>query len=892
MDAANRLEAAGGDHAVVLYDDDEALVEHVMTFLRPALEARDAVVVVATQAHRVAFEGAAPRFGIDLAAAEFENRYVKLDADETLARLLSSGEIDAARFDETIGRGIEELARRSRHVRVFGEMVGLLCSDGRSAVALQLEDAWTRLARTIPFSLLCAYPSRAFFAGEARASLLRVCNKHTAVASIQRGAGMAAEREVDAATEKLGHSGTERGDAQLERSWLAAIVDSSDDAIVSKTLDGIVTSWNASAERLFGYSAREMLGQSISRLIPSDCGDDLAKILGAIRRGERVEHYETQRMRKDGQRIHVSLSVSPIRDLAGNIVGASKIARDVTQRLRYEEQLRKQRAAIDSLHRIALALSAERDTSRLLQSLCDAATELSGAKFGAFFYNALDDEGGHYVPCSVSGAPRDVFERLGSPRNTPLFAPTFVGEAVVRFDDVKQAAAYGRSAPHHGLPPGHLPIQSYLAVPVIGQGHRVFGALLLGHPEAGVFTQESEAIASGLASNAAIAIENGRLYEAERKLREEAEKISRAKDEFLAMLGHELRNPLAAVRNAVVAASLDPQRNEPALAIARRGAEQLSRLVDDLLDVARITQGKVVLRRDLVALNDIVERAVEMARPFIQERDHALAISLPERSPVVNGDSSRLEQVIVNLITNAAKFTPHGGHLEVSLQHDDSRAVLVVRDDGVGIDKDLLPRVFDLFAQDERALTRTAGGLGVGLTVVRRIVELHGGRVEAVSEGLGTGASFIVRLPALALAADVRSTGERSPRPQMNSARILIVEDNADAAEGLRMLLELRGHQVSVCHDGSVALECAQKQPPDLILIDIGLPGMNGYEVAQRFRSDPQFATTVLVALTGYGRPEDREKSLAAGFDRHLTKPVDPQFLMELVGSLHAGPSS
>jgi two-component system CheB/CheR fusion protein len=327
------------------------------------------------------------------------------------------------------------------------------------------------------------------------------------------------------------------------------------------------------------------------------------------------------------------------------------------------------------------------------------------------------------------------------------------------------------------------------------------------------------------------------------------------------------------VRNAVITALLDPSRRDQALWIARRGVDQLARLVDDLLDVVRITQGKVSLRKERVHLTSVIERSVE--------------------PPLISGDVTRLEQVFVNLLTNAAKFTRPGGHIDVSLEQCGNEAVLRVRDDGAGIAPDVLPRVFDRFAQDERGLDRAAGGLGVGLTVVRRIVELHQGRVEAHSDGLGTGATFTVRLPVLESGGAARGgVTARGAASSAQRARVLVVEDNPDAAEGVRMLLEILGHQVQIAFDGAAAVELAREQAPDVMLVDIGLPGVDGYEVARRVRAEPSLARVALVALTGYGLDEDRAQARAAGFDHHLTKPVEPDALTRLVASLAARETS
>jgi PAS domain S-box-containing protein len=514
--------------------------------------------------------------------------------------------------------------------------------------------------------------------------------------------------------------------ADRARALYAAIIESSDDAIISKDLNGIITSWNQGAERIFGYTPVEAIGRSVTMLIPLERHDEEPGILAAVRRGDRIDHYETIRRRKDGTLLDISLTVSPILDGYGGIVGASKIARDITER-----------------NRVA----------------------------------AQRDEMLHVAECA----------------------------------------------------------------------------------------------------------------------REEAEAANRAKDEFLAMLGHELRNPLSAVRNAIAAATLGDASRARALEIARRQTDQLGRIVDDLLDVARITQGRVRLRRERVAFAEVLQRAVDGARATMAERGHALTLATPPEPIWVEGDSARLEQAVANLLTNAAKYTPPGGIVQVAAERDGADAVLRVRDNGIGIAPDVLPRIFDLFTQGDRSLDRSQGGLGIGLTLVRRILEMHGGAIEASSPGLGRGAEFVLRLPALPAQYEAagKPSGESLDRRRVaHPARVLIVEDHPDAAESLVMILELIGHHVRVVHDGVGGLEAARANPPDLMLIDIGLPGMNGYEVAQAIRRDPTLKHLVLVALTGYGQPEDKMQAMAAGFDYHLAKPVDIDVLGDLVARFGAQTAS
>ena len=358
-----------------------------------------------------------------------------------------------------------------------------------------------------------------------------------------------------------------------------------------------------------------------------------------------------------------------------------------------------------------------------------------------------------------------------------------------------------------------------------------------------------------------------------------------AKDQFLALLGHELRNPLSAVRNAIVTARLDEKRRDHALEIAGRQSEHLSRLVDDLLDVARITQGKIRLRREHVALDDPLERAAEGVRSVIAERGQTLSISGSEL--LVDADPARLEQIIGNLLSNAAKYTPPGGRIEVVVEREGTEAVVRVRDNGSGIAPDVLPHIFDLFTQGDTQLDRAQGGLGIGLTVVQRLVELHGGHVEAHSAGPGRGAEFIVGLPALP-AGEAQTMVPPRARGGLSGVHVLVVEDNPDAAEALKMLLELHRHRVCVAHDGPEALDAVRAEVPAIALVDIGLPGMDGYELVRRLRQQPSLERTTLVALSGYGRDEDKARALAAGFHFHLTKPLDAERLEALMGQLAA----
>ena len=425
-------------------------------------------------------------------------------------------------------------------------------------------------------------------------------------------------------------------------------------------------------------------------------------------------------------------------------------------------------------------------------------------------------------------------------------------------------------------------------------GDRFLGALWID----GELTPLCAALLDEVAARAAIAFATASLYGAlqveiaeRRQAEARLEEASRRKDEFLAMLAHELRNPLAPIRNAVELIRLAAPQDAKvrwAADVTDRQVRQLTRLVDELLDVARISQGKVVLQTQCLDLVTVVSQCIESQREFAGRRRQTLELALPDRALNLNGDATRLAQVVNNLLSNAIKYTPEGGAIAVSVLHaeraDGEFAVLEVSDNGIGIDADLLPHVFELFEQGKRALDRTQGGLGVGLTLVQRLVQLHGGEVVASSAGAGLGAQFRVTLPCLGDTVEaVADEGVGSLPAATVARRILVVDDNVDVVETTTMLLTLSGHQVRSAKDGLQALHVAGEFMPDVVLLDIGLPLMDGYEVARRLRQMPGTAGALLVALTGYGQQGDRERGKDAGFDGHMLKPVDPHALARMI---------
>ena len=672
---------------------------------------------------------------------------------------------------------------------------------------------------------------------------------------------------------------------------LAAIVESSDDAIISKDLNGVITTWNQAAERVFGYTASEVIGRPVTMLMPPERYDEEPGILARVRRGERIDHYETVRRRKDGTLLDISLTVSPIIDHHGKVIGASKIARDITQRKQAAALAAFDYEAMSRLHDVGLlCVRSGPYFAENLSKILGAAMWISGADKGTL--QLFDEAPDTLKLMAHRGFDTPFLEFMTTLQRDQAFASGAAlkaGARVVVEDVANDGIFAGQPSLAIFLDAGVRALQS---TPLVSSTWTVLGMVTTYFTRVHRPSDREGRLLEVLARQAADYVERKRGEEQREQLlrraqhaREDAEAANRAKDEFLAMLGHELRNPLTAVRNSIAAATLDEKSQRRALKIARRQTELLCRIVDDLLDVARITRGRVPLRKERISISDVLQRTVDGARGAMDEYGHSLTVSLPTDAIYLEADAARLEQAVANLLTNAAKYTEPGGMVSVSAMRDGGDVVIRVCDNGMGISPEILPRVFDLFTQGDRSLDRPGGGLGIGLTLVRRIVELHGGTVEAKSPGIGEGAVFIIRLPALPSGVDEAPANlrelERKPAAQ-HPARVLVVEDNADSAESLEMLLAVLGHEVRIVQDGMAALEAARANMPDIMLIDIGLPGMDGYEIARSIRGEVSLRHLVLVALTGYGRPEDKAEAMAAGFDYHLVKPVDLNELTEV----------
>ena len=688
---------------------------------------------------------------------------------------------------------------------------------------------------------------------------------------------------------------TDHKHAEMLRNRWTSVVEHSDDAIVTKTLNGIISSWNPAAERIFGYTADEAIGQSVKMLIPEKQLNEEPEILDRLSRGERIAHYETTRRRKDGTLINVSLTVSPIKDDQGLVIGASKIARDITSQKRADAMIREQAHVLALLEHTGKLISSKLDLQNVLQTVTDTATELTGAKFGAFFYNVIGDQGEAFLLYTLSGASRESFEKFGLPRNTPVFKPTFSGSSVVRSSNIMKDPRYGTMAPHYGMPKGHLPVCSYLAVPVISRTGEVMGGLFFGHPDEDVFTERAEQLVVGVAAQAAVAMDNARLYEAAQReiaSRERAEAALRAndqrKDEFLATLAHELRNPLAPIRQAtVISASPNSSGDQKrwSYEVITRQVHHMSLLLDDLLDISRITRGTMELRTELTDLATIVNSAVETSSPSIEAKLHTLSIDLPHDTVQFAADPLRLAQAVSNLLTNAAKYTDPRGTIRLHATADDKFVEISVNDTGIGIGAEALASIFTMFSQVKSAQDRSEGGLGIGLALSKGVVQLHGGTIEARSDGPGKGSEFILRIPRRRDTPTMLRSVKAATYTPNTKRRVLIADDNRDAAESLAMLLEIEGHTVTVASDGRQALEVIDQSPPEVALLDIGMPFYDGYEVARRVRADTRSRGIFLIAVTGWGQEQDKARAQAAGFDLHFTKPIDPTKLIELLSA-------
>jgi len=532
---------------------------------------------------------------------------------------------------------------------------------------------------------------------------------------------------------------TEHKSDENKQARLAAIIESSDDAIISKTLEGIITSWNHSAEKLFGYKEHEAIGRHITMLIPPDQHGEEDVIINKIRKSEKIDHFETIRVTKEGKKIPISLTVSPIRNSKGAVIGASKIVRDISKQKKAENDLQRYAESLEILNSIGQAISAELSVEGILQKVTDATTKISGAAFGAFFYNLVEDTGESYTLYTLSGAPREAFEKFGMPRNTEVFAMTFHGKGIVRSDDITKDPRYGHNPPHYGMPKGHPPVTSYLAVPVISKSGAVIGGLFYGHPEPAKFTAEHEQIVAAIAVQAAVALDNAKLYE-------EIKMLNTKKDEFIGLASHELKTPVTSINGYLQIIERDlpeEDRNKKFVTKARQQVGKLNALVADLLDVSKIQTGQLPLTYSSFNLVALLAEVTEI----MQQNNAGYNISLhyKEDNIFIRADQQRIEQVIINLVSNAIKYSPGANQVIINAEVTGHKARVSVQDFGLGIAKDQQERIFSRFYRVENLATHISG-LGIGLYISQEIITRHNGKLWVKSVP-GEGSTFFFELP-------------------------------------------------------------------------------------------------------------------------------------------------
>jgi PAS domain S-box-containing protein len=787
--------------------------------------------------------------------------------------------------------------------------------------------------------------------------------------------------------------------ARRSQAQLAAIVTHSDDAILTKDLDGTIRTWNAGAQRIFGYAPHEMIGKPIWMLIPPDRRAEEEDILNRLHRGERISHYETIRLSKTGAPLDVSLSISPLKDSSGRIVGASKIARDISERRRAERALAEQRewlrvtlasigdAVITSdrsgnisfLNPVAARLtgySSEEAVGKPLSEVFKIVNEStrepidnpvdkvlrSGAILGLANHTALIAKDGSEYPIEDSAAPivddegntlgvvlvfHDVSERrrnedaIAEQREWLATTLESIGDAVIATDINSRIVFLNAVAEHltgwraheakgrecaevfhivnessrstvdspvlRVLREGNVvglanhtalisrdgteyPIDDS-AAPIRGRDGRVIGVVLVFHDISERRRAEKERQQGER--------DREQLLQSERAARTEAERANRLKDDFVAAISHELRTPLNAIlgwTQLLMNKPHDIASVERGLAVIERNTQLQAKLISDLLDLSRIVSGKLRLELQLIDLAQVVDAAIDAARPAAQAKRIALQRRVDDRSAKVAGDALRLQQVFTNLLTNAIKFTGEGGSVTVCLEiEDDAHAVVTVTDTGVGINPEFMPYLFDRFRQADSSTTRRYGGLGLGLTIVKQLTELHGGSVSAHSDGRDRGATFAVRLPvgqSVRLDVPAHDTLHHSRKPgaaevRIDGIKILVVEDDPDTREFVERLLAEAGAHVIAVASAAAAFDCLRRERPDLLVSDIGLPDEDGYALIHRIRGlpDAEGGRIPAIAVTAFARAEDRRRALQSGFQSHVAKPVDPAELLASIVS-------
>ena len=705
---------------------------------------------------------------------------------------------------------------------------------------------------------------------------------------------------------------TERKQAEEALAFVASIVESSDDAIIGKRLDGTILSWNAGAGRLYGYSAEEVVGKHISLLAVPDT-DDIENILTQLKGGERIHHYETVRVKKSGERVDVALTISPIKDQTGAITAASTIARDISDRKRAEAERARLLAATEASEQRARFLA---EASTVLASSLDyeatlrSVARLAVPQLADWCVVQVSEDGYRLKQLAVmhsDPARTAQAEELGrrfppdpkAPRGLLNVLRTGQSEFYPQVDDAALVAM--------ARDEGHLEVmrsagmKSAMLVPLIARGHTLGVITFVASELHAPYTAADLALAEDLARRAAMAVDNAMLFAEAHRARAQAEAANRMKDEFLATVSHELRTPLNAIvgwSHMLRTRSFDEATSARALETIERNAKSQAQIVEDILDVSRIITGKLRLEVQPVDPAAIIESALDSVRPAAEAKEIRLQSILDPRAGPVLGDGNRLQQVVWNLLANAVKFTPKGGRIQVRLERVESYVEVVVADTGQGIHADLLPYVFDRFRQGDSTSTRLHGGLGLGLAIVRHLVELHGGTVWAASGGEGKGATFSVHLPLMVVQPAANAADRQHPRSDRSismdftpidlaGVRVLVVDDDHDARELVAAVLAEHGAGVTAVSSVTEALEAIQRGKPDVLVSDIAMPSEDGYSLIRRVRAlEKTLGHIPAAALTAYAGAQDRTRALLAGFSSHLPKPIEPAELTAVVANL------
>ncbi len=637
---------------------------------------------------------------------------------------------------------------------------------------------------------------------------------------------------------------------------LAAIVESSDDAIVSKTLDGVITSWNHAAERMFGYAPAEAIGRHITLIIPPDRLDEETRVLASIRAGRRVEHFETIRVTKDGRQVAVSLTVSPVKDSSGRVIGASKIARDVSERRRGEIAQARLAAIIESS-----------DDAIISKTLDGVITSWNGAAERVFGWTAAEAIGQHItliIPEEYREEEAGVLSRLRR------------GDRIDHFETVRQRKD------------GQLLDVSITVSPIRDGRGTIVGA---------------SKVARDISAQRILDQARQALLEREQVARTEAEALNRSKDQFLATLSHELRTPLNAIygwARMLEGGGLDPAAMRNATQAILRNSKIQVQLIEDLFDVSRVITGN--MRLDVRPMNVFapLEAALDTVRPAAAAKGIRLDTALDPRATPIMGDPGRIQQVVWNLLVNAVKFTPNGGRVQLSLRRVNSYIQITVSDTGEGIAPDQVAHLFERFRQADTGPTRRHTGLGIGLSLVKHLVELHGGTVSGMSAGLGQGSTFTVQLPVSVVQEPPPSRPRPEPRPvedpdigsvkpiSLRDVHVLVVDDDEESRELASLVLTDAGAETRTAPSAREAMALLEEWPPDVLVSDLEMPEEDGFSLLRRARRAAMLRSRKLpaLALTAYGRSEDRVRVLAAGFNLHLAKPADPTELVLAVASL------